>query len=564
VFLVVATLSTGGRVSASLAPFFVWPASGLITQTPDEHHQPPSLGGEGQWAVDIGSIGGAADSPVLAAYDGTVAYQGVDFLTPSSFCKNADGTPYTPPAGQGYGYGNFVTLNHTGGTKASGYFTTYGHLDKILVTTGEHVFQGQIIGLMGTTGCSSGNHVHFEIGLGSLANGEFVSPAESLWNWNGTPVYRGMPVTAGQPIVQGVYPGLGGTYPSGPIDLVFAIDTTASMTPYIDAVKSAATTIATNLLNSSDARIGVVDYRDFYTCPDDLYAFKVDLPFAPPETSINPMTVTDAINGLTIGDGCDIPESVYSGVMTAIGFPWRSGVKKAIIVMGDAPPHDPEPVTGFTLASVLSAARAVDPANIYTIDINAGGGQPFADLAAGSAGAVYSAASPADAVNAILAAITTIITTPTTGSPPCTPANNCFFTTPAPSPSPSPSPTLTPTPVVLPQLSISTKSALGFNASSGYSTKSLKVQAKGKYVTWKFTGGAALAGQRVNILISTATKPGTWSPWKPLTVRVADATGSVTFWWKSSKATSISIRAEWVGNATYGDSLSPARGVIWH
>jgi hypothetical protein len=154
-------------------------------------------------------------------------------------------------------------------------------------------------------------------------------------------------------------------------------------------------------------------------------------------------------------------------------------------------------------------------------------------------------------------------TPPSAGSPPCAPANNCFFNAPAPSTSPSPTPTPTPTPAVLPSLSISATSALGVNPPSGYSTKSLKVQTKGKYVTWKFTGGAALAGQRVTILTSTATRPGVWGPWKPLTIRVADATGSVTFWWKSAKATSVSIRAEWIGNATHGDSLSPARGVTW-
>jgi hypothetical protein len=151
------------------------------------------------------------------------------------------------------------------------------------------------------------------------------------------------------------------------------------------------------------------------------------------------------------------------------------------------------------------------------------------------------------------------------GSPPCTPANNCFFNLPAPSPSPSPSPSPTPvpTPAVLPSLGIGATTALGANPTSGYSAKSLKVQAKGKYVTWRFTGGAAMAGQRLTIMVSTASSPGVWGPWKPLTVRVADATGSATFKWKSTKAISISIRAVCVGNDKYADSLSPARGVTW-
>jgi hypothetical protein len=112
-------------------------------------------------------------------------------------------------------------------------------------------------------------------------------------------------------------------------------------------------------------------------------------------------------------------------------------------------------------------------------------------------------------------------------------------------------------------LSIGAVSALGLRPTSGYSTKSLKVQAKGKYVTWKFTGGAALAGQHVTIWVTTASIPGVWGPWKALTARVADANGIATYWWKSAKAASVSVRAEWMGNAQYGDSLSPARGATW-
>ncbi len=112
-------------------------------------------------------------------------------------------------------------------------------------------------------------------------------------------------------------------------------------------------------------------------------------------------------------------------------------------------------------------------------------------------------------------------------------------------------------------LNIAAVSALGLRPTSGYSTKSLKIQAKGKYVTWKFSGGAALAGQTVKIWVTTAAVPGVWGPWKAVTARVSDANGIATYWFKSTKATSISVRAEWMGNATYGDSLSPARGVTW-
>jgi hypothetical protein len=182
------------------------------------------------------------------------------------------------------------------------------------------------------------------------------------------------------------------------VDLVFAIDTTGSMAPYIDGVKAAATSIVKSVLAKSDARIAVVDYRDLYSsCPQDGYAARVDLPFSTSKSSI-----LGKINALAIGNGCDTPESVYSGLMKAIGLDWRAGSKKAIILMGDAPPHDPEPVTGYTLSSVVAAAEAVDPANIYAVDIHGGGAPQFGDLATLTHGAYTTVASPSEAVKAIV------------------------------------------------------------------------------------------------------------------------------------------------------------------
>ena len=65
------------------------------------------------------------------------------------------------------------------------------------------------------------------------------------------------------------------------------------------------------------------------------------------------------------------------------------------------------------------------------------------------------------------------------------------------------------------KLSIGAVSALGLNPTSGYTTKTPKTQALGKYITWKFTGGPALAGQRVNILVAVKVNgawaaPSTW------------------------------------------------------
>jgi hypothetical protein len=78
--------------------------------------------------------------PVLAAAAGTVEYAGWN-----------DPNPYV-------GYGQMVLINHH-----NGYVTLYGHLSKLEVSTGDKVAAGQEIGISGTTGHSSGPHLHFSV-----------------------------------------------------------------------------------------------------------------------------------------------------------------------------------------------------------------------------------------------------------------------------------------------------------------------------------------------------------------------------------------------------------------
>ena len=117
-------------------------------------------------------------------------------------------------------------------------------------------------------------------------------------------------------------------------------------------------------------------------------------------------------------------------------------------------------------------------------------------------------------------------------------------------------------PAPLPTLSINATSALGNNPTSGYTTKTPKVQVVGKYITWKFTGGTALAGQRVNILVAQRIN-GAWGGSKYFVSRTADANGIVTFIWKSNSALVVNARAQWPGNASYTVSTSPALGAHW-
>jgi len=74
-------------------------------------------------------------------------------------------------AGREGGYGNMVEINH-----GNGLATRYGHLSKILVKVGQTVHIGEVVGLIGSTGRSTGPHLHYE----TRVNGEAVDPQKFL------------------------------------------------------------------------------------------------------------------------------------------------------------------------------------------------------------------------------------------------------------------------------------------------------------------------------------------------------------------------------------------------
>jgi len=98
-------------------------------------------------------------------------HAGVDFAGKEGSPVVATGAGVVTWAGNRSGYGKLVEINHGGG-----YVTRYGHNRKILVKVGETVKKGQIIGEMGSTGRSTGPHVHFEV----LRNGRTVNPAKYI------------------------------------------------------------------------------------------------------------------------------------------------------------------------------------------------------------------------------------------------------------------------------------------------------------------------------------------------------------------------------------------------
>jgi murein DD-endopeptidase MepM/ murein hydrolase activator NlpD len=95
------------------------------------------------------------------------AHKGIDLAAPTGTPIESVGDGTVTFAGTNGGYGKFIKIKH-----ASGYETAYAHLSKISVKKGERVSQGQLIGAVGSTGSSTGPHLHYEL----HANGKIVHP----------------------------------------------------------------------------------------------------------------------------------------------------------------------------------------------------------------------------------------------------------------------------------------------------------------------------------------------------------------------------------------------------
>jgi len=127
--------AASGSTSVPSSAGLIWPASGPVTSPFGWRW------GRMHEGIDIGATYG---SPIRAAAAGTVIYCGWES-----------------------GYGNLTAIDH-GGNLA----TAYGHQSSIVVTCGQHVDQGQVIGYVGSTGHSTGPHLHFEVRV----NGSPVDP----------------------------------------------------------------------------------------------------------------------------------------------------------------------------------------------------------------------------------------------------------------------------------------------------------------------------------------------------------------------------------------------------
>ncbi|RZU52051.1 murein DD-endopeptidase MepM/ murein hydrolase activator NlpD [Krasilnikovia cinnamomea] len=92
-------------------------------------------------------------------------HEGVDLAAPDGTPIRAAGAGLVVTAGPAEGYGNAVLIDH-----GNGYLTHYGHMSKITVKAGQRVKAGDQIGNEGSTGHSTGPHLHFEVHEGRYKN----------------------------------------------------------------------------------------------------------------------------------------------------------------------------------------------------------------------------------------------------------------------------------------------------------------------------------------------------------------------------------------------------------
>lgn len=158
--------------SASSAGIFTWPVpeyveAGITMQAQLTAHfaGDDSVHNGNHGAIDIvHSINTSAD--IVATASGTVIV--AENKTQGSTYPNGPQT-----------YGNYVVIDH-----GNGYYTLYGHMkyNSIIVEVGDSVNKGQKLGIMGTTGYSTGNHLHFEVRQGASFNTAIKVDPEQFFN----------------------------------------------------------------------------------------------------------------------------------------------------------------------------------------------------------------------------------------------------------------------------------------------------------------------------------------------------------------------------------------------
>ena len=150
---------TGGSSDNNSDPTPVYPSSG-------ESFMFPLPAG---WGVVLTSSYGYRVHPITGNYS---FHNGVDLAIGQGTPIYASKSGYVTTATYNYAYGYYVTINHM-----DGFSTLYGHMTNYVVSEGQYVERGQVIGYVGSTGYSTGPHLHFTM----YYNGGTVNPMEYIY-----------------------------------------------------------------------------------------------------------------------------------------------------------------------------------------------------------------------------------------------------------------------------------------------------------------------------------------------------------------------------------------------
>ena len=143
---------------------FIWPVTtSKMISSPQGNRVSPGngIGSSNHKGVDICNV--SYSSKIYATKSGKVLIASM---------------PYSDPDGGSSGYGNYVVIDHGGGMS-----TLYAHMSIVKVSVGQYVSQGDVIGVTGNTGASTGPHLHYEVHSTTMVNGRAVTVYENPLNY---------------------------------------------------------------------------------------------------------------------------------------------------------------------------------------------------------------------------------------------------------------------------------------------------------------------------------------------------------------------------------------------
>lgn len=181
-------------------------------------------------------------------------------------------------------------------------------------------------------------------------------------------------------------------------DMVFVLDTTGSMSPYIQETKEFIRNYSSKI-KDINGRVGLVLYRD----RGDIYtAQKVS------DLQSDTTEMLKELDSVTVGGGGDLPEAALHAIMTALNsMQWQDGATKAIILLTDDSFHNPDKVDGTTIEAVAKRSLEIDPVNVYPV-VKSHLKDGYAELAQQTSGQVIINNQSSETVDALLITVTKI------------------------------------------------------------------------------------------------------------------------------------------------------------